>query len=530
MKTKLFVAIAIFSLPFALRAQEERVDLSVVNRIRSEALENSKVMDHVFYLTDVYGPRLADSPNYVKAAAWAVKTLKEYGLEDAKTEKWGAFGHTWTWSRISVNMIEPQETTLIAVPLAWSPGTDGPMTGEVLVAPMRTVEEGEKYKGKLKGKIVFTQAAPELKLHLEPDAKRYTDADLVSRAMAPEPGERDRFMMGPQRPGERPRNMEDYRQNRLKFIQFLKDEGVLAVVSAGGANGDDGTIFSGPAGSRDAKEPVPPVSIGLASEHYNRIARLVEKNIPVKLEIDLRSKILDEVDGVNVIANLPGGAKKDEVVMVGGHLDSWATGTGATDNAAGAAVAMEAVRILKALNVKMDRTVRIGLWDAEEEGLIGSREYVKAHFADRETMELKPEYSRVSGYFNYDNGTGKIRGIYLQDNDMLRPVFEAWLAPFKDLGATTVSIRRTGGTDHQSFDGVGLPGFQFIQDPLDYGSRTHHTNMDVYDHVQAGDLMQSSAIVASFLYNAATRPQMLPRKPMPKPRRPDQPKPEQPKP
>jgi carboxypeptidase Q len=271
-----------------------------------------------------------------------------------------------------------------------------------------------------------------------------------------------------------------------------------------------------PAGSRDAKEPGP-VSVALANEHYNRLARLLEKDILVKLELNVQTKFYEKADGENVVAEIPGRAKKDEIVMLGAHLDSWQAGTGAADNAAGVAVAMEAVRILQALNLKMDRTVRIGLWDAEEEGLIGSREYVKAHFADRETMERKPEHAKLSCYFNFDNGSGKIRGVYLQGNDMVRPVFEAWLAPFHDLGATTVSIRNTGGTDHLSFDAVGLPGFQFIQDPLDYMSRTHHTNMDTYERVQKGDLMQAAAVMASFVYNAATRPEMLPRKPMPKP-------------
>jgi carboxypeptidase Q len=416
-------------------------------------------------------------------------------------------------------MLEPQQTSLIGVPLAWSPGTDGAVTGEVVMAPIRTVEDFEKYKGKLKGKFVMLESPRELTLHLEPDAKRLTDADLAQTALAPEPAQPP---FGPRRPGgpggpAGPRNMEEARQFRNKLSQFLKEEGVLAIVSAG-YSGDDGTIFAAAAGSREVNDPVPPTSIALASEHYSRIARLIEKSIPVRLELEVKAQFHgDSVDGVNVIANLPGGKKKDEIVMIGAHLDSWQAGTGATDNGAGCAVMMEVVRILAALNLKMDRTVRIGLWDAEEEGLVGSREYVKEHFADRETMALKPEHSKLSGYFNFDNGSGKIRGVYLQGNDMMRPIFEAWLAPFKDLGASTITIRNTGGTDHQSFDAVGLPGFQFIQDPLDYMSRTHHTNMDTYDRLQKGDLMQASAIIASLVYDAATRPEMLPRKPLPKP-------------
>ena len=258
--------------------------------------------------------------------------------------------------------------------------------------------------------------------------------------------------------------------------------------------------------------------ISLAPEPYDRLCRLAEKKIPAKVELEMEARFYDDApDGTNVVAEIPGGAKKGEVVMLGAHLDSWHSGTGATDNAAGSAVVLEAMRILKTLGLPMRRTVRLALWTGEEQGIFGSRGYVKNHFADPVTMQTLPEHAKLAGYFNVDNGTGKIRGVYLQGNDMMRPVFKAWLAPFEDLGATTISIRDTGGTDHLPFDAVGLPGFQFIQDPLDYSSRTHHSNIDVYDHVQAGDLMQASAIVASFVYNAATRPEMLPRKPLPKP-------------
>jgi Zn-dependent M28 family amino/carboxypeptidase len=282
--------------------------------------------------------------------------------------------------------------------------------------------------------------------------------------------------------------------------------------------GDGGTVFAQSGGSYDVKRPVGIPAAALTPEHYNRIARLVEHKIPVKLQFNIQNELFEnDLDSVNVIAEIPGNRQKDEIVMLGGHLDSWQGGTGATDNAAGCAVVMEAARILKSLNLPMDRTVRMALWSGEEEGEFGSRAYVKEHFADRETMKLKPEHAKLAGYFNLDNGTGKIRGIYLQGNDMARPIFQAWLAPFHDLGATAVSIRNTGGTDHQSFDAVGLPGFQFVQDPMEYDSRTHHSNMDVYDHIQAGDLMQASAILASFVYDAAMRDELLPRKPLPKP-------------
>jgi Zn-dependent M28 family amino/carboxypeptidase len=290
------------------------------------------------------------------------------------------------------------------------------------------------------------------------------------------------------------------------------------LVISTGYRGDGGTVFASTGGSRETKDPVPPPSIVLTPEHYNRMTRLLEKKVPVKIEVETRATFHTETqDAFNVIAEIPGGTKKEEVVMLGGHLDSWHGGTGATDNAAGCSVAIEAMRILKTLNITPLRTVRMGLWSGEEQGLLGSRAYVKERFADRETMSLRADHAKLAAYFNLDNGTGKVRGVYLQGNDMVRPIFEAWLAPFKDLGATTLSIRNTGGTDHLSFDNVGLPGFQFIQDPVEYNSRTHHSNMDVYDYVQKADMMQASAIMASFVYNAAMRPEMLPRKPLPKP-------------
>jgi len=305
--------------------------------------------------------------------------------------------------------------------------------------------------------------------------------------------------------------------------RFLSDEGVAVVVRIGGGPSEGGTVFGQAGGSRDPKDPVPPPMVALTPEHYNRIARLLDRKIPVRLEFDIQARFLDDrMDSVNVVGEIEGGRKKDEVVMIGAHLDSWHGGTGATDNAAGSAVMIEVMRILKTLNLRLDRTVRLGLWSGEEQGLLGSRAYVAEHFAAREDMRLKPDHAKLAGYFNVDNGSGKIRGVYLQGNDTMRPVFEAWLKPFQDLGAGTISIRGTGGTDHLSFDAVGLPGFQFVQDPLEYDSRTHHSNMDVYDRVQRADMMQMAAIVASFVYNAANREELLPRKPLPKPQPPPQ--------
>lgn len=518
MKRRSFVLWAAFALPLAVWA--ENVDLSVVHRIKAEAFQNSKVMDYVFYLTDVHGPRLAGSPAYRAAAEWVVRMAKEMGLENPRLEKWGSLGRSWSFSRFSAHLVEPVEAPLIGFPLAWTEGTNGPVTGEAMLAVIRTEEDMSKFKGQIQGKIVLTDAAREIQPRTTADLRRYTEAELAERAKAPEPGQGP-FAMPMPRPGgpasPQFREMMQARALRAKLAQFLKQEGALAVVTAG-LRGDYGTVFAASGGSRERKDPLPPPTIALATEHYNRLVRLLERKIPVKLELDVRVRTQDsDVEGFNVIAEIPGGRKKDELVMIGAHLDSWHGGTGATDNAAGCAVMMEVMRILKTLGLKMDRTVRMALWDAEELGLLGSRAYVKEHFADRETMALKKDFHKLSGYFNLDNGSGKIRGVYLQGNDMMRPVFEAWLKPFEDLGAATVTIANTSGTDHLSFDAVGLPGFQFIQDPLDYSTRTHHSNMDVYERIQRGDLMQASAIIASCVYHAATRPELLPRKPLPKP-------------
>ncbi len=499
---------------------QEKIDLSAVHRIRAEALKNSKVMEHLFYLTDVHGPRLTGSPNFRAAADWAMRQLKGWGCENVRTEKWGRFGRSWSFVRFAAHMIEPQRASIIGFPLAWSPGTGGLISGEPVLAPMPIDQSDEaldkameKFKGKLRGKIVMIETPRQIGLPTAPLARRYTDADLAAEALAPDPeGEWPFAEPKPDRP------WVQVEKRRLRRNQFLNQEGALLALTPG-YRGDGGSIAATQAGSRETSEPLPPPTAAIVAEHYNRIARLLHHKIPVKLEFDIDTKIHEEEpDGYNVLAEIPGGRKKDEVVMLGGHLDSWIGGTGATDNATGCAVVLEAIRILKTLDFKMDRTVRLALWSAEEGGLFGSKGYVKDHFADPETMRLKPDHARLAAYFNHDNGSGRIRGVYLQDNDMVRPIFAAWLEPFRDLGATTLTIRNTRGTDHVAFDEVGLPAFQFIQDPLDYSTRTHHSNMDVYDHVEAGELMQGATIIASFVYHAATREEMLPRKPLPKPK------------
>ncbi|HBY58422.1 MAG TPA: peptidase M28, partial [Solibacterales bacterium] len=454
---------------------------------------------------------------------WAAKQFTEMGLKNVKLEKWGPFGQGWENTRFAAHMVEPTYSPLIGFQLAWSAGTNGPVTGEVLYAAIRTEADMEKWKGKLSGKILLMEPEKEIAPQDRASMSRYTPEQLDGMFLAPDPGQRSPFGMPPMAaaagaPGRPPMNREQMMSLRRKISEFLKSEGVLAVLSLP-YRGDGGTVFGASAGSREVKDPIPPASVALTPEHYNRIFRLVQKKIAVKVELDVQAKFFpEETDSFNVIAELPGsGKKKDEIVMIGAHLDSWHGAQGATDNASGSAVMMEVMRILKALDVKLERTVRIALWGGEEQGLLGSRAYVKERFADRETMKVTSEHGKMSAYYNLDNGTGKIRGIYLQGNDMARPVFEAYLAPFKDLGAETVSIRNTGGTDHQSFDAVGLPGFQFIQDAVEYSTRTHHSNMDTYDRIQRGDMMQASAVIAGFVYHTAMRDEMIPRKPLPKP-------------
>ena len=500
---------------------QEKVDLYTVNRIKAEEFQNSKVMENAFYLTDVYGPRLTGSPGLKAAAEWAVRRMTEWGIASPGLEKWGPFGRGWSCVYFSAHQKEPQYSPLIGFARPWSSGTNGAVSGEAVMAVIKTDADIEKFKGKLKGKVVLLEDPKALASETEPALKRFTDSELAAESLAPDPSAHSPFANPiPLVPGQPPRQPFDRAARekfRNKLNQFLTDEGVL-VTLVPSYRAESGIVFGAAAGSQDPKNPLPPPSVALVAEHYGRIARLIEKKIPVTLEFDIRNRFLDDTqDSFTVTGELPGTSKKDEIVMLGAHLDSWTGGTGATDNAAGSAVVLEAMRILKALDLKMARTVRMALWTGEEQGLLGSKAYVKEHFADRETMALKPEHARLSGYFNLDNGSGKIRGAYLQGNDMMRPIFQAWLEPFRDYGAGTVTIRNTGGTDHLSFDAVGLPGFQFIQDPLDYSTETHHSNMDVYDHLQAGDLMEAAAIMASVVYDAATREEMLPRKPLPKP-------------
>lgn len=498
----------------ALASAQDKVDLDAIYKIKQEAIQNSKVMDHLFYLTDVYGPRLAGSPRYKTGADWAVKTLKEWGIDNARLESWGEFGKGWENRRFSVAMTEPAYMPLIGAPQAWTSSTEGPISGEAMIAPLRAEEDLAKWKGKLAGKIVLVDQPREIALHDKPEGSRYTDqqlAEIATAQLAP-------AFRRMQAPGQPPVNYMQMMAFRRKLNDFLRDEKVALVI--GNGRGDLGTYFTSNGGSRNPKDQPAPPTIAVTAEHYNRLYRLLDRKITVKVEADIQNQWHEpDQNNFNVVAEIPGtGKHKDEIVMIGGHFDTWHAGTGATDNGTGSAVMLEAMRIIKKLNLKLDRTVRIGLWDAEEQGLLGSRGYVTKHFADRTNMKTLPEWDKVSAYYNVDNGAGKIRGIYLQGNEMCRPIFENWLAAFKDMGVTTVTSRNTSGTDHLSFDAVGLPGFQFIQEPLEYDTRTHHTNMDVYDRVPREDMIQMATVVTALVVQTANREQMLPRKPKPEPR------------
>jgi carboxypeptidase Q len=491
-------------------AKKDAVDLDVLYKLKQEALQKSQVMKTLSILTDAYGGRLTGSPNTKLAADWSMKQMQSWGLANVHLEPW-EFGRGWVNERFSANVVAPVTYPLIGYALAWTPGTNGAITSEAIYAPMEKEADFEKYRGKLKGKFALAAPMRDIELSKDPLSRRYTDAELAEIAQQPIQGE---GLTPEQRAQiERFRGQREFNAKRNKF---LLEEGVAAVFTVG--RGDGGTVFVQSGGSRDPKDPPVPTQVILAGEHYNRIARTLEDGVPVSIELSVQNRFL-EGDGksFDVIGEIPGTDLADQVVMIGAHFDSWHAGTGATDNGVGSAVMLEVMRVLKSTGVKLRRTVRIGLWTGEEQGLLGSRAYVKEHFADRETMQLKQEHAKLDVYFNIDNGSGKLRGVYLQGNEAAGPIFRQWMEPFANTGMTTLSIRNTGGTDHLAFDAVGLPGFQFIQDPLEYDTRTHHSNMDVYDRVQAGDLKQMAAVVATFVYQAANREGMFPRKPLPPP-------------
>lgn len=533
--TIVFLLLICMSLSAAQMAQE-KVDSAAMAQIKDEGMNRSQVMELLSYLSDVYGPRLTGSPGYMRAAEWAKNKLTKMGLENAHLEGWGPFGKGWSLKHYSANVIASQNFPLISYPKAWSPSTNGTITGEILYLDAKTDSALDTYKGKLKGKFVLMDDPRDIKAHFEPESDRLADSSLLKMANSDaQPQFSLRRMMRGMGPEQKQRALVAYHK-----LDMCMKEGALGMLT--NSRGDGGTIFvqqasvpahpDTPFTSRvsvyenKAPKVLPQFSVG--AEHYNRLVRMIQKGEHPKLEIDL-DVAFNKADSVyNVVAELPGTDLKDEVVMIGAHFDSWHGGTGATDNGTGSSVCMEAMRILKTLNLNPRRTIRIGLWGGEEQGLLGSREYVKQHFGEKKSQQFepggeivyKPEAEKFSVYLNNDNGSGKVRGVYMETNEAARPIFRAWLAPFKDLSATTLTLSRTGGTDHMSFDAINLPGFQFIQDQLEYDSRTHHSTMDVWDRAQQDDLKQAAVIMAAFAYDAAMRDGKFPRKPVPPPQPP----------
>ena len=514
-KSFLFILSFVLSLQF-INAQEEKVDMDMMNKIRKEGLENSKVMETAMYPTDISGPRLTASPGYIRAATWAKNKLTEWGLSNANLEPWGEFGKGWEQTKCYVAMTVPYYVPLIAMPRAWTGSTPGKksMKAEVVLIKAKDTVELMKYAGTLKGKIVMTWSSAKLTPSFTADGNRFADTSLEKMAAAemrqPQQGGGQRNQQG-----NNPQVNQFMLQRRMNEMINKEKPALVLTMSA---NGNDGTIFVSSGGQYAKDAEVAPASVVLSSDDYLRIQRLIESGVPVTIEAEVKTKFYnDDLKGYNVVAEIPGTdpSLKEELVMLGGHLDSWHAATGATDNAAGCSVMLEAVRILKTIGYQPRRTIRIALWSGEEEGLHGSRNYVKNHFADTAKTSTTQNNAKVSAYYNLDNGTGKIRGVYLQGNKDAGPIFSKWLEPFKDLGAGTITISNTGGTDHLAFDGVGIPGFQFIQDQIEYNTRTHHTNMDTYDHLVADDLKQAATIVAAFVYNTAQRDQKIPRKTMP---------------
>ena len=589
----LFVLVA----PYAAFGQQPQPNpTDPIERIKDEGMNRSQVMQTLSYLSEVIGPRLTASPAAKRANEWTRDTLAKWGLQNAHLEAWGPFGRGWTLKHFSAQVVKPQDIPLIAYPKAWSPGvkvtpevanTPSPkskknmslsppaqppgsvVTADVIYLDAKNEADLDKYKGQLKGKIVLISQPVEVKAVFDPLGTRRDEKNLLALANANPPGPGGGFGGGGGGGGGRggagltqqERQQQLFQQTvfTAKRMNMLVDEGAAVAVDVS-PRGTGGTIFVQQA---TVAQPIPKSAeemrtlarlnyydpkaeakmipqVTVAVEHYNRMIRMIQQGEKLKMTVDLQVEYQDQDNmGYNTVAEIPGSDLKDEIVMLGGHMDSWQAGTGATDNGAGVAVALEAVRILQTVGLKPRRTIRVALWTGEEEGLLGSHAYVAQHFGKLEggagqfgggggfgggdgggnrtpsKLTTLPEYEKFSGYFNLDNGTGKIRGVYLQGNNAVRDLFKQWLLPFGDLGASTITISNTGGTDHQSFDGIGLPGFQFIQDEIEYGTRTHHSNQDVFDRVQADDMKQAATIMAAFVYNTAMRDDKLPRKPAP---------------
>ena len=596
----LTIAVVAVAAAVSLGAAGESINYTDLAKIKAEGMQRSQVMELCSWLSDVYAPRLTGSPMAQTGADWTVAKMKEWGLANVKIEPWvnrNGFDRGWTNDKFYMAFASADgKFPIPGTPTAWTPGTNGLVTGGVVLVTAATEEELAAFKGKLRGKWILTQAAPDVAAYWDPIAKRYTTEQLDTMELqtppqpefgitppgagrggpggapaAAPPGQRGAAAAAP---AAAPAAAVAQAGQRGAAAAPAGQRGAAAAATPaapaqpapGGGRGGQGaaaartafflaegalgTIATAPrghgiytiGGNRAADPATTLPAVAIAAEQYNRIARMLARNVAVTIEAEIKNTFYPNPAVFNIVGELPGTDKADEIVMLGGHFDTWHAATGATDDNVGVAAMMEAMRILKATGVKLRRTVRIGLWEGEEQGLLGSREYVAAHFASRQALpaapgappagaapagggrggpqgplEFKPEYDKFSVYFNIDNGTGALRGVYLQGNDAVAPIFREWMGPFRGLGMTTLTIRNTGGTDHQSFDGVGLPGFQFIQDEIEYNALTHHTNMDTYERLQPNDVTRMATIAAGFAYLAANREEKLPRKPLPAP-------------
>lgn len=493
------------SLSFLIFSQE-KIDLNIIHQIKKEAMQNSQIQKLSHELTDFIGPRLSGSTNLKNARNWAITNFNQWQLFQVKEDAWGEFGNGWDIEKSYIAMTKPYYQALIGVPKAWTKGTAGEVKGEIVLVDIKDEADYIKYVGKLKNKIIILPSTNKYETKFEADAKRQSEEDLDKIIQFPLSGRTSRYT---------PEELVDLRKRAAlnrKTDEFLLKEGVALKIT--GTRGNFGSVFSSSVRSYNLNENETLPEMELTFEHHARMIRLLESGKTVEVEANIQTKFLiQDKQGYNVMAEIKGTDKKlkDELVLLGGHLDSWHGGTGANDNASGVIVMMEAMRILKALNIQPKRTIRIVLWGEEEQGLFGSLGYVKKYVMDKEANKTLAEFDKISAYYNLDNGSGKIRGIYTQSNDMVKPIFEQWFAPFHELGAKTISNRNTGSTDHVAFDGVGVPGFQFIQDPIDYG-KGYHTNMDLYERMMLDDMKQASIIIASLVYHTAMRDEKLPRK------------------
>lgn len=499
------IACAVLAIPLVGLAQET-VDADILAKIRDEGMNRSQVMELASWLTDVHGSRLTGTPALRAAQQWCLDTMRQWGLSNTVLEPWGEFGRGWSLRRATLQMLEPAFSPLIAWPLAWTGGTGGIVRGEAVLVNAKNEEELARFKGTLRGRIVLVGAEVAVKNGYKADAHRYSDDDLA------------RLANPPKDQGVSPEIMAYLGQMgqgrfRARIMEFCAQEGAVVILT--GSRGTEGTLWAAAGGSHKKGAPVATPQMAVYSGHFNRMVRILAKGVPVVLEVDIETAFHeDDTQGYNALADIPGTdpALKDEIVLVGGHIDAWHAATGATDNAAGVVVAMEAARIIKSLGVEPRRTIRVALWDGEEQGIYGSAGYVKKHYRVADGT-FAPEYEKHSVYFNFDNGTGRIRGVHLEENEAARPVFEAVFAQFSDICSGTIAPGGTGGTDHISFEAIGLPAFQWIQDPIAYDTRTHHTNMDDYDHLEPEDLKQAATVTAAFVWHAANREERFPRRP-----------------